>query len=68
MTTSQKLTKRELQIVKLICNGMSDGEIAQHLTLSPSTIRTHRKKILSKLDLKKTVLLVRYAYENKLIS
>ncbi|MBK9477273.1 MAG: response regulator transcription factor [Bacteroidetes bacterium] len=68
MTASQKLTKRELQIVKLICNGMSDGEIAQHLTLSPSTIRTHRKKILSKLDLKKTVLLVRYAYENKLIS
>ena len=68
MTTSQKLTKLELQIVKLICNGMSDGEIALHLTLSPSTIRTHRKKILSKLDLKKTVLLVRYAYENKLIS
>lgn len=68
MTASQKLTKRELQIVKLICNGMSDGEIALHLTLSPSTIRTHRKKILSKLDLKKTVLLVRYAYENKLIS
>lgn len=65
--TNNVLTHRETEIVKLICDGLTDGEIAQHLSISTSTVRTHRKSILKKLNLNKTVLLVRYAYVNKII-
>ena len=67
MALKKELSIRETGIVKLICNGMSDGEIAKQLSLSSSTARTHRKRILQKLNLTKTVLLVRYAIDNKII-
>lgn len=61
------LSPREIQIIKLVCDGLSDGEVAKQLSISISTVRTHRKKILQKLNLKKTVLLVRYAMEHGII-
>ena len=67
MPNQNKITPREKEIVKHICNGLSDGEIANHLSLSTSTVRTHRRSILKKLNLTKTVLLVRYAIDHKLI-
>ena len=67
MQQKKELTKREIEIVKFICTGMSDGEIATQLSLSTSTVRTHRSSILKKLCLTKTVLLVRYAIDNKII-
>lgn len=67
MPNKRELTKRETEIVKLICTGMSDGEIAASLALSTSTVRTHRRSILKKLNLTKTVLLVRYAIDTGII-
>lgn len=64
---SNVLTLREAEIVVLICEGLSDSEIGLKLNISTATVRTHRKSILKKLKLKKTVLLVRYAFETKLI-
>lgn len=61
------LSRRELEVLKLICDGHTDGNIASLLSISTSTSRTHRKAILKKLKLKKTILLVRYALERKLI-
>lgn len=49
--TKYKLTKREVEIIRMICNGMTSVEIADKLFLSVFTIQTHRKNILRKLSL-----------------
>ncbi len=61
------LSKREMEILTLICKEFSNGEIAEKLFLSVSTIETHRKNIISKLGVNNTVGLVRFALKNKLI-
>jgi two-component system nitrate/nitrite response regulator NarL len=62
------LTKREKEILKYIAEGLTDKEIAEKVFLSPLTITTHRKNILSKLNLKNKVELTRFAIDNKLIA
>lgn len=62
------LTKREKEILALIARGLTDKEIAEQVFLSPLTIITHRKNILSKLGLKNKVELTRFALEHKLIT
>jgi DNA-binding NarL/FixJ family response regulator len=60
------LTKREKEILTLIASGLTDKEIAEKVFLSPLTVTTHRKNILSKLGLKNKVELARFAMEHKL--
>lgn len=60
------LTKREKEILVLIAQGLTDKEIADTVFLSPLTIITHRKNILSKLGLKNKVEITRFAIENNL--
>jgi DNA-binding NarL/FixJ family response regulator len=64
--TDEHLTPREIEIIRFISEGMTNHEIAERLFLSPSTIDTHRKNILAKLELKNTASLIRYAAEHKL--
>ena len=45
-----KLTKRELEILQLLAPGLTNKEIAQHLSLSPRTVDTHVERVLSKLN------------------
>ncbi|MEO5685600.1 MAG: response regulator transcription factor [Chitinophagaceae bacterium] len=61
------LSKREIEILTLICKEFSNIEIAEQLFLSVSTIETHRKNIIAKLGVNNTVGLVRFAIKNKLI-
>lgn len=61
------LTKRELEIIRLVCREMSTKEMAAELFLSELTINTHRRNILRKLDLKNVAGLVNFAKEHKLI-
>jgi DNA-binding NarL/FixJ family response regulator len=61
------LTKREKEIVKLIAEGLTNAEIGQRLFISIDTVDTHRKNLYTKLDIKNTALLIRYAIENGLI-
>ena len=61
------LTKRELEIIRLIADGLTNTEIAAKLFLSTVTIDTHRKNILAKLRLKNTASLVKYAADNNLL-
>lgn len=65
---ADRLTKREKEILVLIASGLTDKEIAEKVFLSPLTIITHRKNILSKLGLKNKVELTRFAIEHNLIS
>ncbi len=61
------LTKREIEVLKLIAEGLSYKEIAEKLFISFRTVETHKNNILQKLGLKTTVDLVKYAIKNKLI-
>ena len=58
------LTNREVEVLKLISQGMSNREIAEKLSLSLNTINTHRANIMQKLDIHETASLVRYAFEH----
>jgi DNA-binding NarL/FixJ family response regulator len=59
-----KLTEREIEIIKLIKNGSTNKEIAKTLFLSPRTVETHRARILKKLGLKNSLSLVKYINES----
>jgi len=58
------LTARETDVLKLIATGFQNPEIADKLYISIFTVKSHRKNILSKLNLRNTAQLVRYAIEN----
>jgi DNA-binding NarL/FixJ family response regulator len=61
------LTARELDITRLVAQGLTNAEIADTLVLSHATVKTHLSRILSKLDLRDRVQLVISAYEAGLI-
>lgn len=62
-----KLTERELEILKLISEEMSNAEIAETLFISERTVETHRKNMLRKTGNKTIVGLMKFAIETQLI-
>jgi DNA-binding NarL/FixJ family response regulator len=62
-----QLSQREIEIIELICNGLSNQEIAEKLHISKRTVDKHRSNILSKTDTNNTASLVMFAVEHKLI-
>lgn len=62
-----KLSEREKEVLKLICDGLSTTEIAKKLFLSTYTIEGHRKSLLIKTEMKNTASLVSYAIKSNLI-
>ena len=61
------ITAREKSVLKLICEGFTNLEIASTLFLSVATVNTHRNNMLAKLNLPNTAALVRFAMDNKLV-
>ena len=61
------LTSRELDVFAMIAAGMSNGEIAANLHLSPGTVKIHVGRILAKLGLRDRVQAVVLAYESTLV-
>ena len=57
------LTDRECEVLRLVAAGMSNGEIAGHLRISPATAKTHVAHLLTKLDARDRVQLVILAYQ-----
>lgn len=57
----EQFTERELEVVRLICDQLSNKEIAERLNLSVRTIEGHREKILEKMDVRNTAGIVTFA-------
>ena len=61
------LTERELQVLQHIATGLSPPEIAQLLSISPSTVETYRGRLKAKLDLHSTADIIRFALRRGLV-
>ena len=61
------LTKRESEILQLLCKGLTSSEIAEKLFISKKTVEGHKYNLFSKTGKKNTVNLVMYAVKNKLV-
>ncbi|RAW01001.1 response regulator [Pseudochryseolinea flava] len=55
------LTKREKEVLNLIADGMTNQNIADKLFISPATVDTHRKNLITKFEVKNTASLIRHA-------
>jgi len=62
----QHLSVREVQVLKLIANGIANKEIGEKLFISPKTVEAHRNNILKKLNLKSTADLVKFSIAKNL--
>lgn len=66
-SSPEKLSTREIEVLKLISSGLSNEDIASQLNISLATVKTHRSALLSKTGSNNTASLIMYALKNKLI-
>lgn len=66
-STIPHLTNREREVLRLVVSGKSNKEIAGILFISPKTVSVHRSNIMTKLDVRNSIELVRYAQRHNLV-
>jgi DNA-binding NarL/FixJ family response regulator len=66
-TPTDPLTPRELEVTKLIAEGLTSDEVAETLKISKNTVNRHRDNILEKLGMRNRVELTRYAIKRGLV-
>jgi len=64
---TKRITNRELQVLRLICEGYSTKRIAAELGVTFKTAATHRSHLLEKADVHGVVLLLRWAIRNGIV-
>ena len=63
---TNRLSAREVEIVRLVALGLRNAEIAEHLTITEATVKTHLNKVFQKLELRDRVELARFAIRHGL--
>jgi len=66
-TALENLTEREIEILQLICFGLSTEQIAEKLFISPKTVKSHKSNLLEKTVCKNTPALILFAIKNKIV-
>ena len=66
-SASSELSEREIEVLGHIAKGFTNKEAGDKLCISGRTVETHRRNILSKLDMRNTAEMIRYAIENQLV-
>lgn len=66
-TKEIKVSKREKEILRLLAEMKTTAEIAESLSISPSTVKTHRRNLLQKFNAKSLLCLLRYACRENLL-
>jgi DNA-binding NarL/FixJ family response regulator len=61
------LSKRELEVLRLFAEGLTNQEIADKLFISIRTVESHKNHIMARLELKTTVDLVKFAIRNNIV-
>jgi two-component system, NarL family, response regulator NreC len=64
----ETLTRRQREVLALAAQGLTNGEIAGRLCISPRTVDIHRAKLMDKLALRRRAELIRYAYKRELFN
>ena len=64
----RRLTSREAEIVRCVANGLRNAQVAEHLAISESTVKTHLNRIFQKLDIRDRHGLMHYAIRTGLVS
>lgn len=62
-----KITKREKEIIRLICQSKTSAQIAKELFIVEGTVKTHRKNILRKLQVHSTPELIQFVHKNEML-
>jgi DNA-binding CsgD family transcriptional regulator len=62
------LSHREIEVLKLLCDGKTNKAIAELLEITPAGVDFHRQSIYNKTDLSSVALLVKYAIKNGLVT
>ena len=65
--SNNQITKREVEVLRLIATGLSNSQIAEELFISIRTVDAHRNHIMQKIDARSTADLVKYAIKNEII-
>jgi DNA-binding NarL/FixJ family response regulator len=67
LVSLEDLTKREIEVIKLIAEELTTTEISEKLFISPRTVDSHRRNLLQKIGVKNTAGLVKFALQNGII-
>jgi predicted ATPase/class 3 adenylate cyclase/DNA-binding CsgD family transcriptional regulator len=67
LTAPSGLTRREVEVLRLLSQGLTDAQIAEQLVISPRTVNTHLKAIYGKIQVSSRSAATRYALEQHLI-
>ncbi len=67
LSATPALTKREKEVLRHIAEGSTNAQISEKLFISVDTVDSHRKNLHTKLNVKNTAMLIRFALEHKLV-